>query len=112
MDTVRQKKVGRLLQKELGNYFQQETSNYLPGGLITVTQVRTSPDLGQAKVYLSMFPSNQAQKSILTINENIKAIRFNLGKLVRHQLRIVPELQFFIDDSLDYADKIEKLLND
>ena len=111
MESIRQSKVGRLVQKELGIFLQQEGQEYAPGVMLSVTIVRMSPDLGYAKVYLSVFPSKEPEKIISALNKSVKSIRYLLGKKVRHQLRIVPELMFFLDDSLDYAEKIEDLLN-
>jgi ribosome-binding factor A len=110
MESTRQKKVARLVQKELGNYFQRGSSSFSSGRIITVTVVRISPDLSLAKVYLSIFPSDNAGEVLQTILDNRKIIRHELGKKVRHQLRTVPELAFFVDDSLDYVDNIEELL--
>lgn len=112
MDSVRQQKVSRLLQKELSILFQQTGSTYIPGGMITVTAVRMSPDLGVAKVYLSLFPSEKGVKTIALINEHGKNIRFHLGKILRYQLRVVPEFIFYKDDSLDYAENIHKIMDD
>lgn len=78
--------------------------------MITVTTVRISPDLSVAKIYLSIFPAKETDKTLLAVKEIIPQIRHELGNKVRHQLRIVPELAFFIDDSLDYIEKIENLL--
>ncbi len=112
MESTRQKKVSRLLQKELGNIFQKKT-NELGGKMITVTTVRISPDLSVAKVYLSIFPKkNHGEESLEHIRNMTPQIRNELGKIVRNQLRIVPELIFYIDDSLDYIENIENLLND
>lgn len=112
MDSLRQQKVSRLLQKELSIIFQQESSTYVPGGILTVTSVRISPDLGVAKVYLSVFPSAKGDKTIQLINEHSKNIRFHLGKTLRYQLRVVPELIFYKDDSLDYAENIDQVMKD
>ena len=78
--------------------------------MVSVSIVRVSPDLGVAKAYLSVFPSEKGNEVVNHLNENIKAIRFDLGNRVRHQLRVIPELRFYIDDSLDYIDNIDKLL--
>lgn len=110
METIRQKKVGRLIQKELGNIFLHEGYGNLGGTMITVTIVRMAPDLSFAKVYISIFPSTNAKASLQHINQNSSLIRGSLGKKVGKQLRIVPELAFYIDDSLDYAERINKLL--
>jgi ribosome-binding factor A len=110
MESLRQQKVARLFQKELGQLFQQEGGLYAPGGLITVTVVRVTPDLGLARVYLSIFPSGQSKTALENIRHDSKHIRFQLGQHVRHQIRVVPELSFHIDDSLDYAERIDHLL--
>lgn len=80
--------------------------------MVSVSIVRVSPDLGIAKAYLSVFPSGKGDEVVNHLNENVKAIRFELGNRVRHQLRIIPELRFYIDDSLDYIENIDKLLKD
>ena len=107
METTRQNKISRLLQKELSEIFLLQTKA-MPGILISVSAVR--PDMSIARVYLSVFPSEKAEEMVKNINENMKSIRFELGTRVRHQLRIIPELKFFVDDSLDYIEKIDSLL--
>lgn len=109
METTRQNKIARLLQKELGDIFLLQTKA-MPGTLVSVSVVRISPDLSIARVYLSVFPSEKSEELVKNINNNMKAIRYELGKRVRYQLRIIPELKFFVDDSLDYIDKIDSLL--
>ena len=109
METTRQEKISRMLQKELGEIFLLYARE-LHGTLITVTGVRISPDLGIAHTHLSVFPSNKVKDVLDKVNADTKAIRFDLGKRVRHQLRIVPELYFHVDDSLDYLENIDNLL--
>ena len=109
METTRQQKIARLIQKELGDIFQKQTQA-TRGVLVSVSAVRISPDLSIAKGYLSVFPSEKADEIISNINANARQIRFDLGKRVRFQLRIIPELKFFKDDSLDYLDHIDELL--
>ncbi len=109
METTRQNKIARLIQKDLSTIFQEETRK-TRGILISVSVVRISPDLSVAKAYLSIFPSEKAQEILENINNQTSAIRFKLGNLERHQLRIIPELKFFLDDSLDYIDNIDRLL--
>lgn len=111
MSGTRQNKVSRLLQKELGDIFQREGSGMFSGKLTTVTRVEISPDLGQARIYLSIFPSTEREDFENVLGDNASRIRLELGNRVRHQLRIVPELHFFLDDSLDYIDNIDRLLN-
>lgn len=110
METTRQSKIARLIQKDLSNIFQAQTRQ-MRGVLVSVSVVRVSPDLSVAKVYLSIFPSSRAEEVIKNVNDNMKQIRYELGTLERHQLRIIPELKFFIDDSLDYIENIDRLLN-
>lgn len=110
MDTVRQNKVNSLLQQELTIIFQQEARQLLPGGLITVSAVRVSPDLGIAKVFLSLFPVKDKQAAIEVIKGQSQRLRGQLGQRVGKQMRVVPELLFYIDDSLDRAEEIGKLL--
>ena len=110
MSSTRQNKIGRLLQKDLGDIFQKGTNTLFKGKMITVTTVRVSPDLSNAKIYLSLFPVDDKKEFIDYINGVEGQIRFDLGKRVRHQLRKVPELKFFIDDSLDYIENIDNLL--
>ena len=110
METTRQQKVARQIQKDLSEIFIQATRDLTQNKMITVTVVRMSPDLSLAKAYLSIFPSNDAEKFLDNLQRHTKHIRLELGKKVRHHLRIVPELAFFIDDSLDYAEHIDELL--
>lgn len=109
MQETRQNKIARLLQKELSVIFQNQT-RMMHGVMVSVTKVRVSPDLSICTAYLSVFPSERSEEIIKNINTNEKTIRYELGTKVRHQLRIVPELRFFVDDSLDYIDRIDELL--
>jgi ribosome-binding factor A len=112
MDSTRQQKYNRLFQKEIGELFQREGYNIFGKAFVTVTNVRVSPDLGIAKVYLSIFGAKDSQQVMDLIEKKNKEIRKLFGAQIRHQARIVPELKFFLDDSLNYVDKIEKLLKD
>jgi len=112
MSTIRQQKVESLLKKELAVIFQKESRNLFGGAFITVTIIRISPDLGYAKVYLSFFGTNDKEKLFHKIKSHTSKIRWLLGLQVGKQLRIVPELHFFEDDSLDYAQKIDDLLKE
>mgnify|MGYP000724183932 FL=1 len=109
METTRQNKISRLIQKELSEIFMLQTKS-MNGVLVSVSAVRISPDMSIARVYLSVFPSERSQEIVKNINDNMKSIRYELGTRVRHQLRIIPELKFFVDDSLDYAERIDELL--
>ena len=109
METTRQNKIARLLQKELSDIFLLQTKA-MHGVLVSVSAVRISPDLSVARAYLSVFPSDRGEEIIKNVNANMKSIRYELGTRVRFQLRIIPELKFFIDDSLDYLEHIDELL--
>lgn len=109
MQETRQNKIARLLQKELSVIFQQQT-RMMRGVMVSVTRVRVSPDLSICTAYLSIFPSAKAEEILANITANEKTLRYDLGTRVRHQLRIIPELRFFIDDSLDYIEHIDQLL--
>jgi ribosome-binding factor A len=111
METTRQNKISRLLQKTLGDIFIKMTKTHFGNALITVTNVRVTPDLSIAKVYLSIYTLNSDKSAILPmINSMNSEIRYELGIKTGKQLRIIPALEFFIDDSLDYIENIEKLL--
>lgn len=109
METTRQNKIARLIQKELSEIFVLQTKA-MNGVLVSVSVCRISPDMSVCRVYLSVFPSSRAAEIVKNINDNMKAIRYELGKRVRYQLRIIPELKFFMDDSLDYIENIDNLL--
>ena len=104
MQETRQNKIARLLQKELSLIFQQQT-RATHGTMVSVTRVKISPDLS-----ICIFPSEKGEEILANINASNKAIRYELGTRVRNQLRIIPELRFFIDDSLDYIEHIDELL--
>lgn len=110
MESVRQQKVNKLLAKELAEIFRSEARSLFGGGFITVTTVRVSPDLSSAKVYVSIMGNKDRKAVFKLIVDQTSVIRRKLGIIVGKQLRIVPELAFYIDDSLDYAMKIEELL--
>lgn len=110
MESTRQKKVARQIQKDVAGILMQKTSSIAPGALISVSLVRMSPDLSYANIFLSVFPLNDKSAFLKSIAMHNAEIRNELGKLVRHQLRIVPELTFHIDDSVDYAENIDRLL--
>lgn len=110
MDTTRQLKINRLLQKELSEVFLLQTRS-AQGLLVSVSQVRVSPDMSTARVYLSIFPSENGVNVLHSIQQQTKSIKHDLAARLRFQLRRMPELTFFLDDSLDYAENIDNLLN-
>ena len=109
MQETRQAKISRLLQKELAQIFQSQT-RMMHGVMVSVTRVKISPDLSVCTAYLSVFPSEKGEEILNNVNTNAKTIRYDLGQRIRNQVRIIPELRFFIDDSLDYIDRIDELL--
>lgn len=109
METTRQAKIARLLQKELSEIFRQQTAK-THGVIVSVSNVRVSPDLSIARAYLSVFPSDKAEAMLASINNSAKTIRYELAQRVRYQLRKTPELSFYLDDSLDYIEHIDSLL--
>lgn len=110
MDTTRQQKVARQIQRDLGEIFQRLGNPFSQGKMITITSVRVSPDLSLAKIYISIFPSENAKTQLEHMQTYIRSIRNELGKRIKNQVRIVPELAFFIDDSQDYVQHINELL--
>jgi ribosome-binding factor A len=110
METTRQHKVARLLQKDLGEIFQLLGRDLFNGNLITVTKVVVAPDLTVARAHLSLFGKTEKTELLKQINTHKKAIRLQLGNRIHNQVRQIPDLEFFIDDSLDYIENIEKLL--
>ncbi|GAB4023856.1 30S ribosome-binding factor RbfA [Spirosoma koreense] len=109
MESKRQQKVARQLQKDLSEIFQRDVPHLFNSAFITVTNVRVSPDLSLARVYLSFLATKNKELLLETIREKSKVLRQHLGDRVRHQLRIVPELSFYMDDTAEYADKMDKL---
>lgn len=112
MESTRQEKIAKLLQRDLGEIFQREAQLHAPGKLLTVTVVRVSPDLGIAKVYLSIFPAGDASAVVENINVHKSHYRNLLAQKVRHQLRVIPDLHFYLDDSEEYVKNIDSLLNE
>ena len=109
MEKTRQNKIERLIQKELSNQFLNETRK-THGMMVSVSECRISPDLSYCTAYISVFPSEKSEETIKNLTENVKTIRYELGQRLRYQLRIVPELRFFKDDTLDYMEHIDELL--
>ena len=109
MEKTRQNKIERLIQKELSNLFLNETRK-THGMMVSVSECRISPDLSYCTAYISVFPSEKSEETIKNLTENVRTIRYELGQRLRYQLRIVPELRFFKDDTLDYMEHIDELL--
>ena len=112
MDSTRQKKIGRLIQKEMSEIFQREVREIIMETMVSVTVARVSSDLGVAKIYLSIFPPQNKEEVFKNIAHHSASLRYMLGQRVGKQLRVIPDLQFFIDDSLDYIENIDNLLKE
>ena len=111
MDSTRLQKISRMLQRDIAEIIQKELADDIRGSLATVTTVRISPDLAYAKIYVSIFPFERSEQLLDTIREKSWLIRKLLGGRIRNQLKVVPELEFFLDDSLEYIENIDNLLN-
>ncbi|MBD5237625.1 MAG: 30S ribosome-binding factor RbfA [Bacteroidales bacterium] len=109
MEGKRQAKIARLIQKELSEIFRRQTAA-MGNVLVSVSEVRVSPDLSIAKAYLSIFPSEKSQAILANIKTQSKTVRYELAQAVKQTLRKCPDLQFYLDDSLDYIDNIDRLL--
>ncbi|MDE6444831.1 MAG: 30S ribosome-binding factor RbfA [Muribaculaceae bacterium] len=109
MEGKRQAKISRLIQKELSEIFRRQTSA-MGGVIVSVSAVRVTPDLSIAKVYLSIFPSEKSNEILENIKKQTKTVRYELAHIVKQQLRKCPDLQFYLDDSLDYVENIDRLL--
>ncbi len=106
----RQKQVATVINKEINDIFLRTGLNVIDGGLVSISSVKITPDLFEARIYLSFFKVKDSEAALAKIKERSKEIRKELGTRVRHQLRSIPELTFYIDDTLDYVFKMEELL--
>jgi ribosome-binding factor A len=112
LEGKRQKQVAGLLNKELNDIFQRLGLNMMDGGMISLSSVKITPDLFDARIYLSFFKVGDANAALKKIEERSWEIKKELTERVRHQLRSMPKLTFYIDDTLEYVDKIEELFRD
>ena len=110
IQTTRQQKISRQIQRDIAEILQKEGAAIVRGTMVTVTTVRVSPDFAYAKVYFSIFPFDKNVEVMQALEQNNWFLRRELGKRIRNQLKVVPELQFFLDDSLEYIDNIDSLL--
>ncbi len=111
MESKRQIKFGRQLKKDLADIFQQDTLHFFRNALVTITEVSMSPDLGLARVYMSVFPINQSEQVFQNLETLKGEIRMKLGKKIGSRVRIIPELAFFHDDTEENASKIDRLID-
>jgi ribosome-binding factor A len=110
MDSTRQQKMARLLQKEMGDLFEIDMRRLFPGVMVTITKVNVTKDLSIARFYLSIFALKDKKPTLDEIRLHIPEFRYKLGNQIRRQVRIIPHIDFFEDDSLDYIENLEKLL--
>ncbi len=110
-ETTRQQKVSKQIQRDIAEIFQKEAAAVVKGILITVTAVRVSPDLSYAKIYVSIFPFERHEAVMAALKENNWLIRRALGTRIKSQLKVVPEIDFFLDDSLEYIEGIDRAMS-
>src|ERR1700760_2442721 len=111
MESKRQQKFAGVIQQDLAAIFQREGSAYLPNTLVTITKVRATPDLAIARVFLSFFNNTNSQLALQTIKSHASEIRYKLGARIKDQVRIIPQLEFFIDDTNEYVDRMDKIFD-
>lgn len=111
MESTRQLKFARLIQKELGEILQKDTKGVLEGAFVTLTKVKVTPDLGLAKVYLSFLMVKDKEEALQKLSAQNKMVRKLLGEKIRKQVRVIPELQFYLDENLDYAAKMDSIFS-
>lgn len=109
MDSKRQQKFARQIQKDLSDIFQRDLRSQFDNAFITVTEVKVTPDLGMARAYLSFMLAKDKQGTLEDVQNKTKTIRQLLANRIRHQVRVIPELQFFLDDTADYAAKMDAI---
>ncbi len=110
MESTRQQKISKQIQKDLAEILQRDCGEIFRGLLLTVTAVRVSPDFGYAKIYISVFPFDRNEEVLATLSKNNWMIRKALGSRVKNQLKVVPEIEFFLDDSLEYIENIDRAM--
>ncbi|TZF85885.1 30S ribosome-binding factor RbfA (plasmid) [Pedobacter sp. BS3] len=111
MESKRQQKFAGVIQKDLAEIFQREGMNYLPNTLVTITRVRVTPDLAIARIFLSFFNSANTTLALQTIKAHAGEIRYKLGSRIKDQVRIIPQLEFFVDDTNEYVERMDKLFD-
>ena len=111
MESKRQQKFAGVIQEDLAAIFQREAMNYLPNTLVTITKVRVTPDLAIARVFLSFFNNANTQQSLATIKQHASEIRYKLGIRIKDQVRVIPQLEFFLDDTSEYVERMDKIFD-
>ncbi|MDT3403939.1 30S ribosome-binding factor RbfA [Mucilaginibacter terrae] len=111
MESKRQQKFAGVLQQDLAAIFQREGMNYLPNTLVTITKVRVTPDLAIARVFLSFFNNTNTQQALQLVKSHASEIRYKLGARIKDQVRVIPQLEFFVDDTNEYVERMDKLFD-
>ncbi|CAM3698912.1 30S ribosome-binding factor RbfA [Mucilaginibacter galii] len=111
MESKRQQKFAGVLQQDLAAIFQREGMNYLPNTLVTITKVRVTPDLAIARVFLSFFNNVNVQQSLQIVKSHANEIRYKLGARIKDQVRVIPQLEFFVDDTNEYVERMDKIFD-
>jgi ribosome-binding factor A len=111
MESKRQQKFAGVIQEDLATIFQREGMSFLPNTLVTITKVRVTPDLALARIFLSFFNNVNTQTALQTIKLHASEIRYKLGARIKDQVRIVPQLEFFIDDTSEYVERMDKIFD-
>jgi ribosome-binding factor A len=111
MESKRQQKFAGVIQQDLAAIFQREGMTLLPNTMITITKVRVTPDLALARVFLSFFNTGNTQLALNTIKSHASEIRYKLGARIKDQVRIIPQLEFFVDDTSDYVERMDKIFD-
>ncbi|HEX8021436.1 MULTISPECIES: 30S ribosome-binding factor RbfA [Mucilaginibacter] len=111
MESKRQQKFAGVIQEDLATIFQREGMNYLPNTLITITKVRVTPDLAIARIFLSFLGNPNVQTALHTIKSHASEIRYKLGARIKDQVRIIPQLEFFVDDTSEYVERMDKIFD-
>jgi ribosome-binding factor A len=111
MESKRQQKFAGVLQQDLAAIFQREGMSFLPNTLVTITKVRVTPDLAIARVFLSFFNNTNTQQSLQTVKAHASEIRYKLGARIKDQVRVIPQLEFFVDDTNEYVERMDKIFD-
>ncbi|MES2376394.1 30S ribosome-binding factor RbfA [Mucilaginibacter sp. UYCu711] len=111
MESKRQQKFAGVIQEDLAAIFQREGMNYLPNTMVTITKVRVTPDLAIARVFLSFFNTANNAQALQTVKLHASEIRYKLGSRIKDQVRVIPQLEFFIDDTSEYVDRMDKIFD-
>jgi ribosome-binding factor A len=111
MESKRQQKFAGVIQEDLAAIFQREGMSFLPNTLVTITKVRVTPDLALARIFLSFFNGTNSQLALQTIKLHASEIRYKLGARIKDQVRVIPHLEFFVDDTSEYVERMDKIFD-